>query len=46
MEEASWNGPFDTRWEDAPLGREAIRLVQWLREGDRALHPAGPGADR
>jgi integrase/recombinase XerD len=32
MQEASWNGLFDTRWEDAPLGREAIRLVQWLRE--------------
>ena len=39
MQEASWNGLFDTRWEDAPLGREAIRLVQWLRErgyGDRS----------
>src|SRR5258708_3990843 len=32
MQEASWNGLFDTRWEDAPLDREAIRLVQWLRE--------------
>ena len=32
MHEAFWNGLFDTRWEGAPLGREAIRLVQWLRE--------------
>ena len=32
MQEAYWNGLFDTRWEDAPLGREAIRLVLWLRE--------------
>ena len=31
MHEAFWNGLFDTRWEDAPLGREAIRLVLWLR---------------
>ena len=28
MHEAFWNGLFDTRWEDAPLGQEAIRLVQ------------------
>jgi len=32
MHEAFWNGLFDTRWEDAPLGREAIRLVLWLRK--------------
>ena len=32
MHEAFWNGLFDTRWEGAPLGREAIRLVPWLRE--------------
>jgi len=32
MQEASWNGLFDARWEDAPLGPEAIRLVVWLRE--------------
>jgi integrase/recombinase XerD len=32
MQEAYWNGLFDTRWEEAPLGREAIRLVLWLRE--------------
>ena len=32
MQEAHWNGLFDTRWEDAPLGREAIRLVISLRE--------------
>lgn len=31
MREAFWNGLFDTRWEDAPLGPEAIRLVMWLR---------------
>jgi site-specific recombinase XerD len=32
MHEAYWNGLFDTRWEDAPLGPEAIRLVRKLRE--------------
>ena len=32
MQNAFWNGLFDTRWEDAPLGREAIRLVMWLRK--------------
>ena len=32
MHEAFWNGLFDTRWEAAPLGREAIRLVLWLRK--------------
>jgi len=32
MHEAFWNGLFDTRWEDAPLGREAIRLVRKLRD--------------
>lgn len=32
MHEAFWNGLFDTRWEDAALGREAIRLVLWLRK--------------
>ena len=32
MYEAFWNGLFDVRWEDAPLGPEAIRLVLWLRE--------------
>lgn len=31
MYEAFWNGLFDTRWEDAPLGSEAIRLVLRLR---------------
>jgi hypothetical protein len=30
MHEAYWNGLFDTRWEDAPLGLEAIRLVRKL----------------
>jgi len=29
--DAYWNGLFDTRWEDAPLGQEAIRLVIRLR---------------
>jgi len=29
--EAYWNGLFDVRWEDAPLGPEAIRLMQRLR---------------
>jgi site-specific recombinase XerD len=29
--EAFWNGLFDTRWEDVPLGPEAIRLVLRLR---------------
>ncbi len=32
MHEAYWNGLFDTRWGDAPLGREAIRLVLLLRK--------------
>ena len=32
MHEAFWNGLFDTRWEDAPLGPEAIRLVRRLRD--------------
>ena len=32
MHEAFWNGLFDVRWEDAPLGPEAIRLVRRLRE--------------
>jgi len=31
MHEAFWNGLFDVRWEEAPLGPEAIRLVQRLR---------------
>jgi integrase/recombinase XerD len=31
MNEAFWNGLFDTRWEDAPLGPEAIRLARHLR---------------
>jgi hypothetical protein len=31
--EAFWNGLFDVRWEDAPLGPEAIRLM--LRLGVR-----------
>ena len=32
MYETFWNGLFDVRWEDAPLGSEAIRLVWWLRK--------------
>jgi len=32
MQEAYWNGLFDTRWEDAPLGAEAIRLILSLSE--------------
>ena len=32
MHEAFGNGLFDVRWEEAPLGPEAIRLIQWLRE--------------
>ncbi len=32
MHEAFWNGLFDTRWEDAPLGPEAMRLVLRLRD--------------
>ncbi len=31
MHEAFWNGLFDARWEDAPLGQEAMRLVRRLR---------------
>lgn len=30
MHEAFWNGLFDARWEGAPLGPEAIRLVRGL----------------
>ena len=30
--EAFWNGLFDVRWEEAPLGPEAIRLIRRLRE--------------
>ena len=36
MHEAFWNGLFDTRWENAPLGPEAIRLVLRLRERGHA----------
>lgn len=32
MHEAFWNGLFDARWEDAPLGQDAIRLVLRLRK--------------
>jgi hypothetical protein len=32
MHEAFWNGLFDVRWEEAPLGAEAIRLTARLRE--------------
>ena len=32
MHEAFWNGLFDVRWEETPLGPEAIRLVLRLRE--------------
>ena len=32
MHEAFWNGLFDVRWEEAPLGAEATRLVVRLRE--------------
>ena len=32
MHEAFWNGLFDVRWEEAPLGAEAIRLTVGLRE--------------
>src|SRR5258708_33885436 len=32
MHEAFWNGLFGVRWEEAPLGAEAIRLTVRLRE--------------
>ena len=32
MHEAFWNRLFDTRWEDAPMGPEATRLVRKLRD--------------
>jgi len=32
MHEAFWNGLFDVRWEEVPLGGEAIRLTVRLRE--------------
>jgi hypothetical protein len=57
MHEAYWNGLFDARWEDAPLGPEAIRLVRKLRDsgysestrreyGHAVVHSAGPRARR
>ena len=36
MHEAFWNGLFDVRWKEAPLGPEAIPLVRRLREGGYA----------
>jgi hypothetical protein len=50
MHEAFWNGLFDVRWEEAPLGAEAIRLTVRLSErcyagrtcrdyGHAAVHP-------
>jgi len=53
MQEAFWNGLFDTRWEDAPLGCEAIRLIFsstlsrigiGLLSKTRPPHP-GPGSE-
>ena len=41
MHEAFWNGLFDVRWEEAPLGPEAIRLVRRLRERGYASGRAG-----
>ncbi len=38
MREAFWNGLSGVRWEEAPLGPEAIRLVQRLRERGYAAH--------
>jgi len=32
MHEMFWNGLFDVRWEEAPLGAEAIRLTVRLCE--------------
>ena len=32
MYDAYWNGVFDVRWEGAPLGQEALRLVLSLRK--------------
>ena len=32
MHEAFWNGLSGVRWEEAPLGPEAIRLIRRLRE--------------
>jgi hypothetical protein len=37
MREAFWNGLFDVRWEEAPLGPEAIRLIQRPRERGYAV---------
>jgi len=42
--EAFWNGLFDVRWEDAPLGPEAIRLMLRLRSlgyQERTRHDYG-----
>jgi len=44
MHEAFWNGLFDTQWEEAPLGPEAIRLVLQLRSrgyGERTRRDYG-----
>ena len=44
MHEAFWSGLFDVRWEEAPLGPEAIRLVRRLRErgyGERTCRDYG-----
>ncbi len=38
MHEAFWNGLFDVRWEEAPLGPEAIR---WSRGCASAAMPSG-----
>jgi hypothetical protein len=33
MHEAFWNGLFDVRWEEAPLGPEASKdIIQWLED--------------
>ena len=32
MHEAFWDGLSGVRWEEAPLGPEAIRLIRRLRE--------------
>ena len=43
MHEAFWNGLFDVRWEEAPLGPEAIR---WSRGCESAAMPSGRGGIR
>ena len=48
MHEAFWNGLSGVRWEEAPLGPEAIRLIRRLRErgyAERTCRGSAPGPE-